>query len=251
MAPTICSFAQSTAADLIVICSHGYTGFKRWTLGSVADIVARTAPIPVFVLRDGGPTPAEMFPDGHSLRALITLDGSRLAETVLEPAAQLVAALATQGHLHLVYVVDIPATNGVGKSSAYIGREMIESAKETAQAYLISIMDQLQKGTAANLNLTLTSSVISSADIAGTIIQESKSREDEYGYGLIAMSTHGRGGLARWLMGSITERVLHSTKLPLFIVRPQQIPVKKEANHKQSIVFEGAKSEEQSWVGLL
>jgi nucleotide-binding universal stress UspA family protein len=45
---------------------------------------------------------------------------------------------------------------------------------------------------------------------------------DEQGYDLIAMTTHGRGGLARWIMGSITERVLNTTRLPMLIVHPHQ-----------------------------
>jgi nucleotide-binding universal stress UspA family protein len=41
-------------------------------------------------------------------------------------------------------------------------------------------------------------------------------------YDLIALATHGRGGLQRWALGSVTDRVINSTKLPLMIVRPQQ-----------------------------
>lgn len=46
--------------------------------------------------------------------------------------------------------------------------------------------------------------------------------EQDHGFNLIAMSTHGRGGLERLMMGSVTERVLHATKLPMLIVRPQR-----------------------------
>ena len=54
VAPTILSAAQSFHANVIVMCSHGYTGFKRWVLGSVADKVTHHSPIPVLVLREGG-----------------------------------------------------------------------------------------------------------------------------------------------------------------------------------------------------
>ena len=53
VAPTILSATQSLHADLIVLCTHGYTGFKRWRLGSVSEKVIRHAPVPVFVLREG------------------------------------------------------------------------------------------------------------------------------------------------------------------------------------------------------
>src|SRR5579859_5491347 len=57
-APTILSAAQTFHANMIVMCSHGYTGFKRWMMGSVADKLTRYSPVPVLVLREGGPAPA-------------------------------------------------------------------------------------------------------------------------------------------------------------------------------------------------
>jgi nucleotide-binding universal stress UspA family protein len=107
-ADTILSVVETYHIDLIMLCSHGYTGMKRWVLGSVAEKVARSAPIPVLVLREDGPAPASPHPDPtHPLRVLVTLDGSELAKAALEPAASLIAALATpaQGALHLVRVV--------------------------------------------------------------------------------------------------------------------------------------------------
>src|ERR1700676_4651305 len=56
IAPTILSTAHSCNVDLIVMSSHGYTGFKRWSLGSVAQKVIPHCSVPVLVLRDGGPT---------------------------------------------------------------------------------------------------------------------------------------------------------------------------------------------------
>ena len=55
VAPTILSATQGLHADLIVLCSHGFTGFKRWMLGSVAHKLVPHSPVPVLVLRDGGP----------------------------------------------------------------------------------------------------------------------------------------------------------------------------------------------------
>ena len=76
IAPSILSAIQTLHANLIVMCSHGYTGFKRWTLGSVADKVTRHSPIPVLVLREGGP---ELATAAHQpVRALVAVDGSSL-----------------------------------------------------------------------------------------------------------------------------------------------------------------------------
>jgi nucleotide-binding universal stress UspA family protein len=107
---TILSVATSYRIDLIVMTSQGKTGIKRWVLGSVAQKLARHSPIPVLVLHEGGTMPLGPRPDAGPLRALVTLDGSALARSALEPAAQLVAALAAPGYgaLHLLRVVKPP-----------------------------------------------------------------------------------------------------------------------------------------------
>jgi nucleotide-binding universal stress UspA family protein len=166
---------------------------------------------------------------GRPLQGLVTLDGSALAEMALAPAAHLVAALAApaQGALHLLRVVDIPAHYGKGRSQANNCMKMIEQAKQDAKTYLISVVDQLQAGIAAKLNLSLSASVVSDVDVAGAIIKAGEDVEEGGWYEFIALSTHGRSGLERWKMGSITEQVLHRTRLPLLIMRPGDTETKK------------------------
>lgn len=250
-APTICEFAQSTEADIIVMCSHGYTGFKRWFLGSVADVVSRSATVPVLILREGGLIPTDMFQNGNSLRALVMVDGSPLSEAVIEPAAHLIAALAApaQGALHFSRIVDFPVSYGEGKSQVNFSMEFVGQEEEAAKAYLTSLMEQLKKGSVAHLNLAITAAVSASSDVAHTIVEESESPEG--GYALLALSTHGRSGWKRLVIGSITQRVLHSTKLPLLIVRPRQGVAKKEENQTQAGTGEKAPGDGQGWVGLL
>ncbi len=83
-ADVILSVVQKQHIDLIVLCSHGYTGMKRWVLGSIAEKVAHHAPVPVLLLREGGPalvgTPAHA--EGP-LRALVPLEGSVRAKAAL------------------------------------------------------------------------------------------------------------------------------------------------------------------------
>jgi nucleotide-binding universal stress UspA family protein len=228
IATALLSYAEPSRADLIVMCSHGYTGFKRWVLGSVADKVIRYTPVPVLVLHDTGPLPAV---SGHPLRILVALDGSPLSEAVLDPVTQLVATLSppSQGALHLLRVVDVPPTSGAWRSQTNISADVSEHIQQDAKAYLASVVAQLQADFALDYGYepAITASVVTDADVAGAIIKEAESTEMVDGYELIAMSTHGRGGLERWTAGSVTERTLHGTKLPLFIVRPQEAAQKK------------------------
>ena len=234
LAPTILSCAQSLQADMIVMCSHGYTGLKRWSMGSVTQKVVRQSPVPVLVVREDSILPAETQSGAeHPLTALVTVDGSTLAEAALEPAAQVIAALAAPApaQLHLVEVVSVLPSYGRLRSQAPFDAELREEERQKAEAYLKSVMDRLHETISGELNLTVTSSVLVETDVAETILTVAEQPEHVKGGNvptcdLIAMATHGRGGLPRWLLGSVTERVMHTTKLPLLVVRPREIEAK-------------------------
>jgi nucleotide-binding universal stress UspA family protein len=232
-APEILSTANLYNADLIVMTSHGNTNMKRWMLVSVAQKIARYSAVPVLVLHEKGPLPVGPHLDAHPLRALVPLDGSTLAKAAIEPAAQLLTAIAApgDGSLHLMRVVK-PATTAELRAASDHGS--IESLQENklhgAKSYLKSITNQLRDSSMANLNLPIIWSVAVAQDVAHSIIQiaeNGEDAEDAEGAGtfgrcdLIAIATHGRGGLQRWVMGSITERVLGATKLPILVVRPK------------------------------
>lgn len=220
-APTILSAAGSLHAELIVLCSHGYTGFQRWMLGSVAEKVIRHAPVPVFVLREGGVEPATAA--GQAVRALVTLDGSSLSEAVLEPAAALTAGLAKatsqQGALQVMRVVDIPSGYGKFRSAvdSFYEDQMRAEAKREDEQYLESMAKRFAEGELAKYHLAVTTGVATDPDVAEAIVQTAEQEKVDF----IAMATHGRGGVQHWALGSITERVLHATMVPLFIIRPK------------------------------
>jgi nucleotide-binding universal stress UspA family protein len=225
--PTIFSAARDAHVDLLVMCSHGETGLKRWVLGSVAHEAVRHSPVPVLVLHEHGKTIP--VPDAaHPLRVLVPLDGSTLAERALKPVAQLLAALAApaQGEVHLLCVVDLPPAYGHMKSQAHITDSMQEEARKEAQTYVQAVADRLRETSFAEaFQLNVTSSVAVSTDVAGTITglaEPAGDAERSAGSDLIAMATHGHGGLRHLALGSVTERVLDATLLPLLIVRPQQ-----------------------------
>ena len=219
VAPTILSATQSLHADLIVLCSHGYTGFKHWMLGSVAEKVIRHTPIPVIVLRDGGPETVTAV--GAPVRALVPLDGSSLSEAILEPAATLIAGLAKatsqHGALQLMRVVDIPSGFGKFRSmvDAHEDAEMREEARQEYEQYMEAVAKRFSEGALAKYNLVITTIVATDHDVAEVIVRTAEQEKVDF----IAMATHGYGGLQHWALGSITERVLHATRLPLFITR--------------------------------
>jgi len=236
-AAMIFSVTEEKNIDLIVMCTHGETGLKRWVLGSVAQKVARHAPVPVLVLHQhttiAGPHPYLERP----LRVLVPLDGSALAKAALQPAAQLVAALATpgQGAIHLVRAVKCDTLPG-----EVLDPVTKEHLLHNAKTYLASVSGHVREGIAAELKLAVTWSVALDTDAADAIIGVAENGEDAEGAGafggcnFIALATHGRGGLQRWTMGSVAERVLAGTTLPVFIVRPQPAAIEQAMNQEEA-----------------
>jgi nucleotide-binding universal stress UspA family protein len=230
VAATIANAATEHGADLIVICSHGRTGLTRRVLGSVAREVLRHAPVPTLVLQEADPAVPQPG-KGRPWRALVALDGSPMAESAIEPAACLIAALAapSRGELRLVQVLD-PMYQPFAAEPWSGEQDVAPSARTTpvdeARAYLSGVATRLRESPLANLNLSIAGFLAFNRDAAEGISQEAEwgaaplrtelaSRCD-----FIAMSTYGRGGLTAWALGVVTERVLADSTLPLLVVRP-------------------------------
>lgn len=228
VATAICSSARLEHADLIVMYSHGETGLKRWMFGSVAQETARHTPVPVLILQGRG----AVFPVSRTadpLRAMVVLDGSPTSEIVLSPAVELLAALAapSQAVLHLVRVVDLPATNGGWKSQAHMSTILHEQANQEAESYLRVVASRLQaEKMLTSRKLSVTISVAPSTAIAGTQFSsvDYTGSERVGGCTLMALATKKRGVLRRMLAPNVCEKLLGSTRLPLFVVRPQEVP---------------------------
>jgi nucleotide-binding universal stress UspA family protein len=226
-AQVILEYAETHHADLIVLCSHGRSTLGRWVLGGVADHLTRHAPMPVLVLREHGSIPPRSADLEHLFRVLVPLDGSDLAEEALLPAIHLATALAAPQPtgLHLAMVVE---------AADVMARPQLPEAHVVDQArrYLQRLTERVQ---AEHPQVTTTWSVRVDADVASGILQVAEGGEDAEGaspFGgcdVIAMTTHGRMGFARWALGSVTERVLHTPQFPVLVVRPREVQARRNA----------------------
>lgn len=243
-ASTILSAARWEHGDLIVLCSHGDTGLKRWIFNSIALQAARKSPVPVLIVNEHGEAhPLENLT--HPLNVMVPLDGSTLAESALTSVVQLMTALRPAGpnKLHLLRVIDIPVVNGSMRGHVQLEPIIRERACTQAKVYLETISKRLQEEVQGKAQLEITTSITISPDVPGTIIR----RAEECQCDMITIATHGRGGLMRMLMGSVTERLLGYTKLPLLIIRPQEVLVE-DSEAADPMADE---RELPSWVGLL
>jgi hypothetical protein len=106
-----------------------------------------------------------------------------------------------------------------------------QCARQNLQSISESIRDGLVANFGPDLHLTLTWSVSLDTDIATGIVKIAEKGEHNIETGdvepcdFIAMTTHGYTGVQKWTMGSIADRVLHATRLPLMLVRPADMVV--------------------------
>ncbi len=175
----------------------------RWALGSVADKVVRATARPVVLTRGKDSLP-ETREKGILNKILIPLDGSRNAEIVIPYIEELAARL--KGEVILLQAL----ARGYQTISDYVAltAEQLESDKATAVHYFDKIAAQLKKK-----SITVTTEV-------RLIIQEGRAADEIIDFAgqiradLVAMSTHGRSGVRRWVFGSVAERILREGNIP-------------------------------------
>jgi len=211
-----CILDQAAAfnPDLIVIATHGRSGLLRWRLGSVADKVIRAAEHNTLVV---GPKAAdqarwleaELVPAFEDV--LVPLDGSELAEEALPVAAAF--ARRFQSNLHLVRVVPISLIAEDTSFSYTAGGTIVESLMAASAGYLDKLADRL--GAEGGLKNVKTDALL------GTAAAQLEEYATANSIDLIVMTSHGRGGILRTALGSVTDRLLGGPA-PVLVVRPRK-----------------------------
>lgn len=203
------AYAKRHDIDLIVISTHGRSGISRLSLGSVTDSLIRHTTIPILVVKPPtsylNPQVSETFK-----RIVVPLDGSTLAEQIL-PRVVMLAKLE-EAHITLLNVL-VP--------QSYSQKEIVDPALpwwekdiSIAQKYLHRIAVRLRRN-----GLTVTTDIVISDDVAGAI-GDFASREKA---DMIAIATHGRGGLARLIRGSVADAIMHSAKASMLVFKPENV----------------------------
>lgn len=199
---------KSDPSCLIAMATHGMSGMRRWLIGSVASKVVQASANPLLLIR-----PGEIADTAIPIRldtAFVPLDGSGLAEKALPHARAL--AQAAPLAIHLVRAYELPANaytlaDGVIAQGPALYREEL---RREAQAYL--------DGKAAGLRadgFERVDATVVEGDAASEIIDLARRTPNN----LIIMSTHGRSGIRRWVLGSVAEKVVQYSQDPVLLVR--------------------------------
>jgi nucleotide-binding universal stress UspA family protein len=218
-ADEILRYAFENDVDIILMATHGWSGVKRWILGSVTDKVLRASTIPIWVVRSG--VPEESIRGlGPGSRILVPLDGSELAEMVLPHVESLAQQPGTvQVDVVLISVVEplaLPASVALPEASLNWGRlseDHLIKAKKNAEEYLVKTRDKL-----AEAGVSVRYELLEGRPADEIIEYAGKSQID-----LIVMASHGRSGLSRWAYGSVAEKLLQSGASPILLVRPPSV----------------------------
>ena len=202
VAETIIHYAQENDVDLIVISSHGRSGISRWVYGSITEKVLHQACCATLIIREQVEQVAGQFQ-----KILVCLDGSDLAAQILDTA--LAIAHCTQADVVLLRVVE-PASLLFDMETADQVQENVNALeKDAAEAYLNQLMQQLPQ-----TNGRLSAHILYGSP-ADTIINFAQEQQVD----LIAISSHGRSGISRWVYGSVAEKVMRGATCATLIMR--------------------------------
>ncbi len=207
-ADVIVDRAGGQPGTLVAMATHGRSGVQRWLLGSVADKVLHTTTNHLLLVRANEEAKSS---EETPLTTVVTpLDGSPLAEKVLPHVLELAKTMDFKVVLLRVWRL---------QATAYFGSEdydmpnfalLTEEITEKAKGYLEEKLQQLKRQ-----GLEKVSSVLLEGNDAQEIISFARQTRGS----LVAMSTHGRSGLGRWVLGSITDRVVRHSGDPVLVIR--------------------------------
>lgn len=191
--------ASEEGMDAIVMPGHGRAGLDRLLHGSVATQVVRTAPCPVLVVPPG----AEL---GGPI--LFATDFSEHAQRALGHAVALARALGER--LVIMHVATLVEDGVQDWRFPALTQEMVDAVLEEAEAELAATVEQ-----AGEEALEVTARLVRGTYAATEIVETAASLEA----GILVVGSHGRTGLARAVLGSVAEKVLRASPVPVLVVR--------------------------------
>jgi nucleotide-binding universal stress UspA family protein len=205
----ICEEADRIEADLIVMATHGRSALGRFWMGSVSSHVVRDAGVPVLLVHPNREASALQRDAGAGI--LVALDLSGFAEAILEPVVDLANLL--QAHVTLLHVVE-PNYHAMDPLSPYPldqDRTVTDIRRDDAQRRLDEIAHRLRaRGLCVSARVTI------GPNAAVELLETLEVRK----YDLLAMTTHGAGGLRHLLSGSVADKVIRSAGKPVLVLRP-------------------------------
>jgi nucleotide-binding universal stress UspA family protein len=195
----ILKYASEQDVDLIVMGTHGRTGVERYLLGSVTEKVVRLSDVPVLTVKAEGDSEVT-YPYSD---ILVPTDGSEGAESAIGPAVDI--ARTYDARVHALSVIDT-MTMGVDARSGVI----LDALEESAQSAVDTVEEQATRASV---------SAVEPAIQHGSPYRGIRSYVEEHDIDLVVMGTRGRSGIERYLLGSVAEKTVRTSPVPVMTVR--------------------------------
>ncbi|MCY4623863.1 MAG: universal stress protein [Chloroflexi bacterium] len=207
-ADIIVAEAEEVEDTLIAMSTHGRTGLGRWIMGSVTDRVLHTTNAPLLVVHpERGAPSVDSTADIRTL--IVPLDESDLAETVLPVAAEV--AKATGAGVLLAETVGVPSGYYPDQDSVgALGVGIVSQMEDQAEEYLGARAAEIRRLGVQNVRTSVTRGTA-----AAEIEELARATPDS----MIIACTHGRSGVGRTVLGSVTDRLARHSGHPALIVR--------------------------------
>lgn len=204
------AYVASHGAELVVMTTHGRSGFERLRLGSVATAFLTRSTAPVLLVRGAGSEPPASAPALPSGALLCTLDGSPFAEAVLPHARRFAEATGMTLQLVAVTVPQSISMAPFGTEAMLADHSALSAEEHVREDYLHRMAEHCPLGTTVR--------AITDMSVARGILDAAAEGQ----CGAIAMATHGRGGLKRMVLGSVADEVIRNADIPVLVYRPPQ-----------------------------
>lgn len=204
----IVHYADNEDMGLIVLATHGRSGIKKWAMGSVASKVITGTRRPVMLIRarEGATGAAKK---GTIDKMLLPLDGSAESESILPHA--LMIASNFKSDVVLLQSISLAYPTYTADAFAYVTYtdQQMDAMKTSSLNYLEKIAAAFrEKGIETRCDVRF-----------GSAAEEIINYAEEIEADLVAMTTHGRSGIGRWLFGSTTIRMVKGGNTNLLLVR--------------------------------
>jgi nucleotide-binding universal stress UspA family protein len=207
--------ARAREADLVVLTTHGAGGFRRWWLGSVADALLRKGDFPLLLVRPWDDTADRESREPRFRTVLVPLDGSPASEAVLPFLRWVVGGEGTR----IVFVRVVPSPLEVGSlygiPSVRLEGESHRWQREAAAKYLEEAAERFRTGPGEEFPEPELR-VVEASSAAEGVLEAAR----VVGADLVALSTHGRSGFRRAVIGSVADKVIRGSAAPVLAVRP-------------------------------
>lgn len=206
---TLLNVIRESGADLVVMTTHGRGGLRRAWIGSVADALVRALDRPLLLIgpaRGGTEAPLSVA----FRRILVPLDGSDRAKRILPHASGIAKLEASEIVLMRAVAPLIPVDQATSGYGIFIDESDFEYREQQAGRSLQQTAEALRGEGVQARALT-----VRHVQAAMAILDTAR----DTGADLIAMATRGHGGVTRFVLGSVADKVLRASPVPLLLLR--------------------------------